>query len=282
MEPTDRYSDPLREAIHTAGEHATQFASVTAMATQVAVQIRAQRQRQHLAHDEQEARTRRQQHQADLQAARTRWAPAHDPQWLGQADLLQTAQVWGAATPYVEHEPTAASAMRKCEERLRELHPHAMGHYDRLRADGMQPADAMREAAPFFDRRTDVRTGQPGPQHRALTAEARDELSYSAAEQLALLTDDDLQALEPAQRITRRGRDIIERLQHDVRAAGHAELGPDELRTALATVTNLPADDFPHTATEAVQAARTGPTQAPPAPSRTTAPQTPRYHGPQR
>ena len=123
MEPTDRYSDPLREAIHTAGEHATQFASVTAMATQVAVQIRAQRQRQQIAHDEQEARTLHQQHQADLQAARTRWAPAHDPQWLRQADLLQTAQVWGAAAPYAEHEPPpprpCARARRGCASCIR-------------------------------------------------------------------------------------------------------------------------------------------------------------------
>ena len=202
-----------------------------------------------------------------------------------------------------------------------------MGHYDRLRGDGIEPADAMREAAPFFDRPSDVRTGQPGPQHRALTAEARDELAYSAAEQLALITDDDLQALQTAQRVTRRGRSIIERLQHDARAAGHDELTSDELRTALATVTDLPddtitqltasakkaaatastghnrdkqhtggtaparertaaelaADDFPHSATAAVHTAATnGPTQTPPAPSRTSAPRAPRHHGPQR
>jgi hypothetical protein len=42
--------------------------------------------------------------------------------------------------------------MRKCEERLRDLHPYAMARYDRLRADGLGPAQAMQEAAPLFAR----------------------------------------------------------------------------------------------------------------------------------
>ena len=40
--------------------------------------------------------------------------------------------------------------MRRCEDRLRVLHPYAMRHYDRLRGERMSPADAMRAAAPFF------------------------------------------------------------------------------------------------------------------------------------
>ena len=42
--------------------------------------------------------------------------------------------------------------MRKAEERLRDLHPYAMARYDRLRGDGIGPAEAMREAAPLFAR----------------------------------------------------------------------------------------------------------------------------------
>jgi hypothetical protein len=42
--------------------------------------------------------------------------------------------------------------MRKCEERLRDLHPYGMARYDRLRADGLGPAEAMQQAAPFFAR----------------------------------------------------------------------------------------------------------------------------------
>src|SRR5205823_897426 len=71
--------------------------------------------------------------------------------------LIDTAQAWGAAMPYADravpwYEPAAATAQRKCEERLRDLHPHAMARYDRLRAEGMSPADAMRGAAPLFAR----------------------------------------------------------------------------------------------------------------------------------
>jgi hypothetical protein len=50
------------------------------------------------------------------------------------------------------YEPAAATAMRKSEERLHDLHPYAMARYDQLRADGMSPADAMNEAAPLFAR----------------------------------------------------------------------------------------------------------------------------------
>jgi hypothetical protein len=50
------------------------------------------------------------------------------------------------------YEPAAATAMRKCEERLRNLHPYAMARYDRLRAEGLGPAEAMQEAAPLFAR----------------------------------------------------------------------------------------------------------------------------------
>ena len=47
--------------------------------------------------------------------------------------------------------------MRKSEERLRTLHPFAMARYDRLRAEGAEPLDAMRESAPLFDYRPDAR-----------------------------------------------------------------------------------------------------------------------------
>jgi hypothetical protein len=51
------------------------------------------------------------------------WAPAHDSRWLAQAGLLQAVRVWSAATAYADADPTAGSAARKCEERLRALHP---------------------------------------------------------------------------------------------------------------------------------------------------------------
>ena len=61
------------------------------------------------------------------------------------------------------HRPAAAAALRKCEDKLRDLHPYAMARYDRLRARRLAPLDAMREAAPLFARAPDARVGDPPP-----------------------------------------------------------------------------------------------------------------------
>ena len=52
--------------------------------------------------------------------------------------------------------------MRRGEERLRTLHPYAMGRYDRLRGEGTGPFDAMRETAPLFPREPHARPGEAG------------------------------------------------------------------------------------------------------------------------
>jgi hypothetical protein len=127
---------------------------------------------------------------AEREAARAGWAPALDPAWLRRANLMDVARAWGSALPYADrsvpwYEPTAATAMRKCEERLRELHPFAMARYDRLRDQGLGPAEAMAEAAPLFAgpaRAHDApspprprwrsRDGSRGPGRRAGTARA--------------------------------------------------------------------------------------------------------------
>jgi hypothetical protein len=89
------------------------------------------------------------------------WASAHDPRWLARADVLSIAYAWGSAAAFADTERSAASALRKCEDRLRVLHPYAMAHYDRLRADGSAPPDAMRDTAPLFSRHLHPRTGEP-------------------------------------------------------------------------------------------------------------------------
>jgi hypothetical protein len=94
---------------------------------------------------------------AERDGDRARWEPALDPGWLRRARLLDAAEAWGAALPYTDravpwYEPAAATAMTRCEERLRSLHPYAMARYDRLRSDGLEPAEAMQEAALLFAR----------------------------------------------------------------------------------------------------------------------------------
>jgi hypothetical protein len=152
---TETHPDPFQDAMSHGLHRAIQVASCAVTAAQVYVH---QKRAQAMVVAERDHRTRRAlgaQARADRDAARAGWAPVLDPGWLRQADLFQVTRAWGAAMPYADraapwYEPAAATAMRKCEERLRVLHPHAMARYDRLRSDGMGPADAMREAAPLF------------------------------------------------------------------------------------------------------------------------------------
>ena len=148
---------PSRDALQQGVQRAIQLASGAVTAAQVYL---FHRNTQARAVDERDDRARRALHaqmRAEQQAGRAGWAPALDPAWLREATLLQVARAWSAAVPYSDravpwYEPAAATALRKCEERLRDLHPYAMARYDRLRADGLGPAEAMQEAAPLFAR----------------------------------------------------------------------------------------------------------------------------------
>lgn len=282
MEPS-RYVDPFEEALSHGSQRVAQFSSLAAALSQVFIQRRALHDA--LAsgrHDDRTARALRQQQQALREQARLTWAPAHDPQWLAQADLLQTGRAWAGAASFADTDPAASSALRKCEDRLRQLHPYAMARYDRLKTDGMSPLDAMRETAPLFARSPHVRTGEPAAPRAALAANAPADLDSEpapgpGATERAPGTDEEAQA-------ERRAQQIADRLQDQARANGRPPLGPDELAIVLATVTNLPeaviakithraetrhpghakspaelaAECFPVTAVDAVTASSTG------------------------
>jgi hypothetical protein len=118
---------------------------------------------------------------ADRGAARAEWALALNDGWLQNADLANVARAWGSAIPQADPlspwcELAAGTAMRRCEERLRVLHPYAMRHYDRLRGEGKAPSDAMHEAAPFFGYAPHTRDAPHVP---------RPSLSTGAADSLA-------------------------------------------------------------------------------------------------
>jgi hypothetical protein len=282
MEPS-RYADPLEEALSHGSQRVAQFSSLVAALSQVFIQRRALHDALAAGrHDDRTARALRQQQQALREQARLTWAPAHDPQWLAQADFLQTGSAWAGAASFADTDPAASSALRKCEDRLRHLHPYAMARYDRLKTDGMSPLDAMREAVPLFARSPHVRTGDPVAPRAALDADAAADLGSESApgagaEERAPGTDEQEQA-------ERRAQQIAGRLQDQARANGRPPLGPDELAIVLATVTNLPeavitkithraetsppghakspaqlaAECFPVTAADAVTASSTG------------------------
>ena len=161
---TSDHPDPFQDAMQANLRRTIEVGYAAAAAAQVYLQHQKTQARAAAERDERARRALTTQIRADREAARAGWAPALDPAWLAQADLLQTARTWGAAVPYADrnvpwYEPAAATALRKTEERLRTLHPHAMARYDRLRADGLNPADAMRETAPLFTHPAHTRDG---------------------------------------------------------------------------------------------------------------------------
>jgi hypothetical protein len=241
MEPA-HYTEPLEEALSQASQRVAQFASLTGAMAQVIWQRKALHDARQAARDDERAvRIIDQQERLIQRQARLGWAPAHDPQWLAHADLLQTGRAWASAASYADTGPAAASALRKCEDRLHTLHPYAMARYDRLRDDGASPLDAMRETVPLFGRAPHVRPGDPAPFRHAVGVGSGMDATQSAHPALADPTE-----LMPtdnsADRAEQRGRQIIERLQSSARTVGRADLGPDELAMILEAATNLPED----------------------------------------
>jgi hypothetical protein len=180
----EHHPDPFEDVLRQGVQRAIQLASAAVTAAQVYLFHRNTQARAVDEHDDRARRALHAQMRAGQQAGRAGWAPVLDPAWLGAATLLQVARAWSAAVPYSDravpwYEPAAATAMRKCEERLRDLHPYAMGRYDRLRADGLGPAEAMQEAAPLFARAPRARDSSSTPRPM-LTA--GDELGVNRAE----------------------------------------------------------------------------------------------------
>jgi hypothetical protein len=186
MDLNTEHPDPFRDAMQEGIYRAVQIGSFAVTGTQVYAYHRRAQART-VTEQNQRARSALQAHiRAERDAARTAWAPALTPAWLRKATLTDTAQAWGAALPYSDlavpwYEPTAATAMRACEDRLRDLHPFAMARYDRLRRDGLGPAEAMREAAPLFALHPRARDGSYTPRPVLETAPSLDRVPASAA-----------------------------------------------------------------------------------------------------
>src|SRR6266487_1686976 len=234
MEPA-RYTDPLEEALSHGSQRVAQLASLAGAMTQVVLHRRALHNARTAARDDEHAaQILHEQERLLRQQARLGWAPAHDAGWLTHADLRDTASAWASAASHADTDPLAASALRKCEDRLRDLHPYAMARYDRLRGDGVSPLDAMRETAPLFSRSPRVRVGDPPTARPALTTPGQDisQPHRAAADRGPQAGADDSADL--------RGRQIITRLRSRARAAGRPDPGPDELAMILETATNLP------------------------------------------
>lgn len=240
----DTHPDPFQDALGNGLQRAVQVASCAVTAAQVYLYQQRTHATAAAERDERARRVLATQARADREAARAGWAPALDQDWLDHADLYQAAAAWGAAMPYADrsvpwYEPAAAAAMRKTEDRLRDLHPHAMARYDHLRADGRSPGDAMRAAAPIF-------AGPPRAYDAPYTP--RPELAPGTGQNQAWTATapapipGELDGLALAQAQERRGLQIVAALQARARAGHRVPLGQAEQRTVLETITNLPAD----------------------------------------
>jgi hypothetical protein len=242
MDTSDVYPDLLGDALSYSSQRMAQLASLVTAAATVEARRKAQRNAAKTIRSERDLRDLRDQERAAYQLARAGWAAARDPRFLGQADLLQAARAWSAAAAYADADPEAAAAVRTCEQRLRVLHPYAMGRYDRLRGDGVAPFDAMREALPLFARAPHARPGDPTAERPGLAAP--DDLGTPSQDSSA---DDsgvaqaaaDSSATGQAQQ---RGQQIVRDLQARALAERGYALSPDELVTTLGATTTLPGD----------------------------------------
>jgi hypothetical protein len=227
------HPDPVREAVGHARQRAVQFASVLGASAQTFMYLRGIQARSAAERDDRVRRALQAQIRAERDAARAGWAPALDPEWLRRADLLDVGRTWGQALPYADrnvpwHQPAATAALRNSEERLRDLHPYAMAWYDRLRASGVDPVDAMREALPLFTRHP---RPQDAPSVPRLALDNGNGTGLEWAVNAPDVGADGAQATVEA-----RGRQIAAALQ----ARARKPLEPAELRFLLESVTNLP------------------------------------------
>jgi hypothetical protein len=286
MEPGP-HPDPFAEALTSGSQTVAQIASLVAATSQVLVQQLAIHHARRTINDEQALRVLTEQDRQLRQQTRMAWAPANDRKWLAAADLLQVARAWAAAAAHSDDDPVAITAMSRCEDRLRVLHPYAMAYYDLLRGDGVGPLDAMRGAAPLFSRPAHVRVGDPVPDRHALTPATPDQMPSAQAGEGPSVERGEIHD-DAVERAEYRARQIAQQLQERAREHDRPALGRDELTIVLETITNLPypvietiasgaetaqrpsaeaaqlaAESFPRGVSDAVRAHRTTPVAQP-------------------
>jgi len=147
-----QHEDPVAHA----STKITSYVSVAAMAAEALAQVAAVRAREHAASDERATRALRAERHAAYGQARLGWAPVLDPRLREQVGVTGAGTAWAQAQAW-RPDPEAERVTHLAEARLAELRPDVMERYDRLRAGGSDPVEAMRRVAPLFDRR------RPGP-----------------------------------------------------------------------------------------------------------------------
>ena len=119
-------------------------------------------------------------------SARQVYAPMLDPGTAEAADSKQALAAWTAALPLTDTVPDAARAAAAAEDRLRQLHPDALSHFDELRTS-QTPDVALAEVTPLIDPAGVTRSSDGSPAV-AVGAEAP-EVRYAPAVRDALGTE---------------------------------------------------------------------------------------------
>jgi hypothetical protein len=235
MDPTDVHPDLLGEALSRSGQRLAQLGSLLTSWAMVEARRIERRNAAMAAKSEQELRQLRAQERAAQELARSGWAPAGDPRWLASAGLVEVARAWSAAAAYADVDPGAVTALARCEDRLRQLHPYAMAWYDRQRAQGAGRFDAMQDALPLFARAPHARPGDRGAERPALPVAAQAHADDGVPQQWGQPWVADVTSAPGG--------------GHDVGAA------------AERSAADLAAESFPWTAVDAVRGAASNPAQ---------------------
>ncbi|HXL87658.1 MAG TPA: hypothetical protein VN969_01530 [Streptosporangiaceae bacterium] len=231
------HPDPFTEAGESAARQAKLIAIRLASVGRVMLQHQVAVKRLNEEQNKQARRVMQAKLNTERTAARARWMPGNDRTWLRDAGLVDVAEVWAAAVPFADRsrklfEKSAESAVLNCESRMRDLHPYAMARYDRLRADGMGPVEAMFEALPLFTR----------PAHAyertAVTRPALEPGDGRGHEWVAVVHGPTRFDMEDGQQ-RERGARILDGIQGRAVRAGGVPLGLEEQRLALEVATSL-------------------------------------------
>jgi hypothetical protein len=229
---TESHPDPITEGLSHTGQRIVQLFAAGAAAHEVRGQLQQWRSAAHDARQMQQARDAQALRDAEFNTARAVWAPAHDAEWLANADLYSTARAMSAGLAYADDHQPASAAVRKCEARLRELHPHAMGFYDRFREEGLSHREAIAKAAPYFDLDPRSRTADPPT--------TRPGLPVGSGVEWAESPYGPERGEWQEHRLSERARRVATAVQGRLSEGGRQPLSPEDLRTVLTATTNLP------------------------------------------
>lgn len=151
-------SEDLVDPAAAAESKAIQFVQIAVMAAEGVAVLAAARAEARAAQTEAGAVDVRSSIEAARVPAERLWQPALDATQRGQLNDREALTAWSAAQPWRDVDPIAGKASRASLERLRELNPAAVDHYDVLRSKGIAPAHAMRSVVPLLTGASDSST----------------------------------------------------------------------------------------------------------------------------